>query len=234
MADGQAPGPDGGQQGGQQAGDFAAALAALQAAAASVQASVRAAEAVKAALQPMVGALELAHERRRSEGGESAGVQSPGELLLRSVENLERQLPQEGEATAAVEQASRPTGGRASVEGLRLASNAASPAVAAAVAAGVAEAQRNWRYEDEQAYNAWAAAHPAEASIDAVWEPADVVATGTGSQGPVYLVSWKGWESEAAVRSWHTADDLRRYNWRPALLERRAAGKPHRGVVAGM
>ncbi|PRW20248.1 splicing factor spf30 isoform B [Chlorella sorokiniana] len=95
-------------------------------------------------------------------------------------------------------------------------------------------AKHNWRYEDQQAYTAWAAAHPAEASIDAVWEPAEVVAVGTGSQGPVYLISWKGWEHEPALRSWHTTEDLRRYNWRPALLQHWAAGKPDRGAVAGM
>lgn len=197
--------------------------------------------------------------------------------------------------------------------------------------------QRNWRYEDQLAYNAWAAAHPTEASIDAVrmpcwlcctagsslrmpamldghrqqmgpvracpaadalalmlpppfqeWEPADVIATGSGSQGALFLVSWKGWceqgsvravrgqgvrqpavgprmaalavrsrgstatppaclpplprlllpwlhrEDEAALHSWHTGEDLRRYGWRPAMLQQRVAGKPDRGMVARM
>lgn len=109
MADVQAPSQPAEAQG----GGAGAALEALQAAAASVQASVRAAEAICAALQPMVGALELApptrrvgHERRRGAGAELATVQRQGELLQQSVESLEGLMAQDGEADAAAEQVS--------------------------------------------------------------------------------------------------------------------------------
>lgn len=290
MADAQAPSQPTEAQG----GGAGAALEALQAAAASVQASVRAAEAICAALQPMVGALELApptrrvgHERRRGAGAELATVQRQGELLQQSVESLEGLVAQDGEADPAAEQASHPAGppslhhqhagshagvhaavgsaGAADAQALggeAALTNAAMPqprpkrrrpkAVPEPAApkrqaiqpgkmtarksrdTEAAPLKRNWRYEDQLAHNAWAAAHPTEASIDAEWEPADVIATGSGSQGALFLVSWKGWEDEAALRSWHTGEDLRRYGWRPAMLQQRAAGKPDRGTVARM
>lgn len=96
MSDGQAPGQ---QQGGPQ-GD-GAALEALQAAAASVQASLKSAEAICAALHPMVDALVKAREQRRAEW---AAVQHAGEQLEQSVASLQGALPQNANAAGAAEQ----------------------------------------------------------------------------------------------------------------------------------